>query len=45
MGLFGGKKKESLLLSDNEFTFSMSFFKYIVNDNTFVVQLLNKKGN
>lgn len=30
MGLFGGKKKESLLLSDNEFTFSMSFFKYIV---------------
>ncbi|MER2079823.1 hypothetical protein [Psychrobacillus psychrotolerans] len=44
MGLFGGKKKESLLLSDNEFTFSMSFFKYIVNDNTFVVQLLNKKG-
>lgn len=44
MSLFGGKKKESLLLSDNEFTFSMSFFKYIVNDNTFVVQLLNKKG-
>ncbi|WP_035052873.1 hypothetical protein [Carnobacterium pleistocenium] len=44
MGLFSRNKEELLTLADNEFKFSMSFFKYIINNNTFVVRLMNKKG-
>lgn len=44
MGLFGSKKIEIAPLLDNEFRFKKTFFKYIINDNTLVVQLFLRNG-